>query len=87
LPHPAGTKISGRYNNKGEEKTGTKDQERRVYPKEFKAEAAALAQKHEKPVRQASADLDINENMLHRRIQQPREAGNKRRMQIPMRLS
>jgi transposase-like protein len=26
---------------------GKKDKERRVYPKEFKAEAAALARKHE----------------------------------------
>jgi transposase len=55
---------------------GTKDGERRVYPKEFKAEAAALAQKHEKPVRQVAADLGVNENMLHRWIQQSREAGN-----------
>jgi transposase len=54
---------------------GTKDKERRVYPAEFKAEAVALAQKHEKPVRQVAADLGINENMLHRWIQQSREAG------------
>jgi transposase-like protein len=54
---------------------GTKDKERRVCPKEFKAEAAALAQKHEKPARQVAADLGINENMLHRRTQQAREAG------------
>jgi hypothetical protein len=50
LPHLAGTKI------KGEENTGTKDKERRAYPKEFKAEAAAPAQKHEKPVRQVATD-------------------------------
>jgi transposase-like protein len=54
---------------------GTKDKERRVYPKEFKAEAAALAGKHEKPVRQTAADLEVNENMLYRWIQQSREAG------------
>jgi transposase len=54
---------------------GTNDKERRVYPKEFKAEAVALAQKHEKPVRQAAVDLGINGNMLHRWIQQAREAG------------
>jgi transposase len=54
---------------------GTKDKERRVYPVEFKAEAVALAGKHEKPVRQVAADLGINENMLHRWIQQSREAG------------
>jgi transposase len=34
-----------------------------------------LAEKHEKPVRQVAADLGINENMLHRWIQQSREAG------------
>jgi transposase-like protein len=54
---------------------GTKEKERRVYSKEFKAGAAALAGKHEKPVRQVAADLGINENMLHRWIQQAREAG------------
>jgi transposase-like protein len=54
---------------------GKQDKERRVYPKEFKAEAVALAGKHEKPVRQVAADLGINENMLHRWIQQSRETG------------
>jgi transposase-like protein len=54
---------------------GRKDKERRVYTREFKAEAAAPAEKHEKPVRQAAVDLGINENMLYRRIQQAREAG------------
>jgi transposase-like protein len=53
----------------------TIDKERRVYPKEFKAEAVALAGKHEKPVRQVAADLGINENMLHRWIRQAREMG------------
>ncbi|MDR2247643.1 MAG: transposase [Treponema sp.] len=67
--------MSGRYNSRGEEKTGTKDKERRVYPKEFKAEAAVLAQKHEKPVRQAAADVGVNGNMFHRWIQQARDAG------------
>jgi transposase-like protein len=51
---------------------GTKDKERRVYPKEFKAEAAALAEKQERPVRQIAVDLGINENMLYRWIQQAR---------------
>jgi transposase-like protein len=55
---------------------GTKDKERRVYPKEFKAEAAVLAEKHEKPVRQIAVDLGVNENMLYRWIQQSREAGS-----------
>jgi transposase len=54
---------------------GTKDKERRVYSKEFKAEAVALAEKHEKPVRQIAVDLGVNENMLYRWIQQSREAG------------
>ncbi|MDR0376308.1 MAG: transposase [Spirochaetaceae bacterium] len=54
---------------------GTKDKERRVYSKEFKVEAVAPAQKHEKPVRQVAADLGINENMLHRWIRQAREMG------------
>jgi transposase-like protein len=35
---------------------GRQAKERRVYPKEFKAEAAALAEKHEKPVRQIAVD-------------------------------
>jgi transposase-like protein len=54
---------------------GKQDKERRVYPKEFKAEAAAPAEKYEKPVRQIAVDLGINENMLYRWIQQAREAG------------
>jgi transposase-like protein len=54
---------------------GTRDKERRVYSAEFKAEAVVLAGKHEKPIRQVAADLGINENMLHRWIQQSRDAG------------
>jgi transposase-like protein len=53
----------------------TKDKERRAYPKEFKAEAVAPAGKRQNPVRQVSADLGINENMLHRWILKAREAG------------
>jgi transposase len=53
---------------------GTKDKERRVYSKEFKAEAVALAEKREKPVSQVAKDLGINENQLYRWIQQSREA-------------
>jgi transposase-like protein len=48
---------------------GKKDKERRVYPKEFKAEAVALAEKHEKPVCQVASDLGINEKLLYRWIQ------------------
>jgi hypothetical protein len=47
LPHLVDIKISGKYDGRGE-----KDKERRVYSREFKAEAAALVQKHEKPARQ-----------------------------------
>jgi transposase-like protein len=54
---------------------GTKKKERQVYLKEFKAEAVALAEKHEKPVRQIAEDLGVNENMLYRWIQQTRGVG------------
>jgi transposase-like protein len=36
-----------------------KMKERRVYTKEFKAEAVALAQRREKPVRQIARDMDF----------------------------
>jgi transposase len=49
-----------------------KDKERRVYPKEFKAEAVSLAEKHEKPICQVASDLGINEKLLYRWIQQAR---------------
>jgi transposase len=52
---------------------GKKDSERRVYTREFKAEAAALAEKREKPVSHVAADLGINEKVLYRWIQQARE--------------
>jgi transposase len=51
-----------------------KEKERRVYPKEFKAEAVALAQKHEKPVRRIAADLGLHESVLRRRMRQARES-------------
>ena len=56
-----------------------KNTERRVYTKEFKAEAVALAEKKEKPVSQIARafgpmDLGINENMLRRWMQASREA-------------
>lgn len=35
---------------------------------EFKAEAVALAEKHEKLVSHIAADLDLNENVLYRWI-------------------
>ena len=55
---------------------GKKMKERRVYTKEFKAEAAALAEKREKPVRQIAGDLGVNENVLYRWIQRFKAAAN-----------
>jgi transposase-like protein len=52
---------------------GKKNTERRVYTKEFKAEAAALAEKREKPVSRIATDLGINENMLRRWMQASRQ--------------
>ena len=53
-----------------------KGTERRVYTKEFKAEAVALAEKREKPISRIAVDLGINENMLRRWMQQTREAAD-----------
>jgi len=53
---------------------GKKGTERRVYTKEFKAEAVALAEKKEKPVSRIAVDLGINENMLRRWMQASRES-------------
>ena len=53
---------------------GKRSKERRVYTKEFKAEAVALAQKREKPVSHVAKDLGLNENVLRRWMQQTREA-------------
>ena len=55
---------------------GKKGTERRVYTKEFKAEAVALAERREKPTSQIAKDLGINENMLYRWMHQSRMAGN-----------
>jgi len=53
-----------------------KGNERRVHPKEFKAEAVALAEKREKPISQVAKDLGINENVLRRWMKQAREAAD-----------
>ena len=45
---------------------GKKGEKHRIYTKEFKAEAAALAQKRDKPVSQIAKDLGLNESMLRR---------------------
>jgi len=49
---------------------GKKGKERRVYTKEFKAEAVGLAEKREKPVSRIAEDLGING--LRRRMRQAR---------------
>jgi transposase len=59
-----------------------KGTERRVHPKEFKAEAVALAEKREKPISQIAKDLGINENMLRRWMQQTREAADDAGLQV-----
>jgi len=51
-----------------------KNKERRVYTKEFKAEAVALAGKREKPTSQVAKDLGLNENVLYRWMRQKQEA-------------
>jgi transposase len=62
---------------------GKKDKKRRVYTREFKAEAVALAQKREKPVSQIALDLGINENVLYRWIQRSKAAANDRLPAFP----
>jgi transposase len=53
---------------------GKKGLERRVFTKEFKAEAVALAEKREKPISKIAVDLGLNENVLRRWMQEAREA-------------
>jgi transposase-like protein len=53
---------------------GKKRTERRVYAKEFKAEAVALAEKREKPISTIAVDLGLNESVLRRWMQEAREA-------------
>ena len=58
---------------------GKKSLERRVYTKEFKAEAVTLAEKKEKPISQIARtfgpkDLGINDGILYRWVQHAREA-------------
>jgi len=52
---------------------GKKSLERRVYTKEFKTEAVALAEKREKPITQIAVDLGISEKILYRWMQVSRE--------------
>jgi transposase-like protein len=62
---------------------GTKDKERWVYPKEFKAEAVAPAGKHEKPVCRVALDLGVTDNIPYRWIRPSREAGDTSRAPFP----
>jgi transposase-like protein len=55
---------------------GKKGTVRRVYTKEFKSEAVALAEKREKPVSQIAKDLGLNESMLRRWIGEVREVAS-----------
>jgi len=48
--------------------------ERRVYTKEFKAEAIALAEKKEKPICKIAKDLGISDKLLYRWMHMSREA-------------
>jgi transposase-like protein len=54
------------HRTEGERKMGKAEKKRRVYTTEFKAEAAALAEKREKPVIQVARDLGISDTVLHR---------------------
>ena len=53
---------------------GKKGTERRVYTAEFKAEAVALAGKHEKPISRVAKDLGLNESMLRRWMHEAQES-------------
>jgi len=53
---------------------GKKGTERRVHTAEFKAEAVALAGKHEKPISQVANDLGLNESMLRRWMHEAQES-------------
>ena len=53
---------------------GKKGTERRVFTKEFKAEAVALAGKRGKPIGKIAADLGLNESVLRRWMQEAQEA-------------
>jgi transposase len=55
---------------------GKKKPERRVFTKEFKLEAVALAKKGEKPISHIAKDLGLNENVLYRWVHQAQESGN-----------
>jgi transposase-like protein len=53
---------------------GKTDKKRRMYRKEFKAKAVALAEKQEKPIIPVARDVGINDTILYRWMQVSREA-------------
>ena len=57
--------------------------ERRVYTKEFKAEAVTLAEKREKPITQIASDLGLNESVLFRWVTEAREAAGNGNQAFP----
>ncbi|MDR2184151.1 MAG: transposase [Treponema sp.] len=63
-----------KYNRRGENDGEERQRTAGVPPKEFKAEAAALAEKREKSISQIAADLGLHESVLRRWMQQVREA-------------
>ena len=62
---------------------GKRETERRVYTSEFKAAAAAQAEKRERPVGQVAKDLGINESLLRKWMQAAREAAGTTRPAFP----
>jgi transposase-like protein len=74
LPHLVDTKVSVKYNRRGEE-VGKERQRTAGVPEGIQGEEVALAEKGEKPIGRIAADLGINENMPCRRIQQARDSG------------
>ena len=53
---------------------GKQSAPRREHTREFKAEAAALAEKREKPISRVALDLGLNESVLRRWMQEVRAA-------------
>jgi transposase InsO family protein len=60
------TKKQAWNTDRKEKQTGQKDTERRNYSKEFKAGAAALAEKREKPISRTAGGLGANGSVLRR---------------------
>ena len=83
VPALVDEKTNEWYNREGEEKMKKQGTERRAYAGEFKAEAVAPAERREKPVSQAAADLGVNESMLRRWMQEARKTAETGRRAFP----